>query len=96
MRLVSWLWFSYFLLGFVAGGCVMYLWVYFKEKAIKFKWFEWILSILIFLIFVFMGQTFIGSIDEGEIQAAWMSLLFMGVPIVILIVLTYRSIKARI
>ena len=96
MRLISWTWFLYVLIGFVLGGCAMYLWTYLKEKAVSLKWFEWILIVLSFLTVIFLGQTFIGSIDEGEIQAAWMSVLFFGIPLIIFIVVPFRTIKARI
>ena len=96
MRLASWTWFWYVLMGFLMGGGAVYLWHILKEKSTKLVWYEWVLTILIFLIFLFMGQTFIASLGEGEPRAAWMTLVFMGVPIVILAVITVRSIRARL
>ena len=95
MRYISWDWFLYVLIGFVLGGGAVYLWTYLKEKAVTLKWFEWILIVLSFLIVMFLGQTFIASLQEGEPQAAWMSVLFMGLPLVVLAVVAYRSISAR-
>lgn len=96
MRLASWTWFWYVLIGFVMGGGTIYLWHILKEKNTKLVWYERVLTILIFLIFLFMGQTFIASLGEGEPRAAWMTLVFMGVPIVILAVITLRSIRGRL
>jgi len=93
---VSWQWFWYVLLGFILGGVAVYLWGYFKEKAIKLVWYEWILVILSFAVFLFLGQTFIASFAEYAPQAAWMSVVFMGIPIVIMAVVTYRSIQSRL
>ena len=95
MRLVSWTWFWYVLLGFILGGGSVYLWMTLKEKAIKMVWYEWVLSVLSIVIILFMGQTFIGSFEEGEPQAAWLSLVFMGIPIIILAVILVRSMRSR-
>ena len=93
---VSWHWFWYVLLGFILGGFTVYLWGFFKEKAIKPVWYEWILMILRFAVFLLLGQTFIASFREGQPQAAWMSVVFMGLPIVLMAVVTFRSVKSRL
>jgi hypothetical protein len=87
---VSWNWFWYVLLGFILGGGVVYLGSLLKEKSIKLKWYEWVLVILGLLFFLFLGQTFIASFGEGEPRAAWMSLIFLGLPIVLIAVGTLR------
>ena len=96
MRYISWTWFWYVLIGFLLGGGAVYLWSYLKEKAVKLVWYEWVLFILAGLIFMFLGQTFIGSFEEGESQAAWLSVVFMGVPIIIMMVGAFRSLRTRI
>ena len=96
MRLVSWTWFWYVLIGFLMGGGAVYLWTLAKEKALKFVWYEWVLMVLAFLFFMFMGQTFIASFGEGEPRAAWMTLVFMGIPIIIIAVVTTRSVQSRL
>ncbi len=95
MRLISWTWFWYMLIGFLLGGGVVYLWSYLKDKAEKLVWYEWVLFILAGLTFVMLGQTFIASLKEGEIQAAWMSVVFLGVPIIIMMVGSMRSLLSR-
>jgi hypothetical protein len=67
-----------------------------KEKAIKLVWYEWVLSVLSLLIVIIMGQTFIASFGEGEPRAAWMSLVFMGIPTIVLAVIAVRSVQSRI
>lgn len=96
MRYISWTWFWYVVIGFLLGGGAVYLWIYLRDKAIKLVWFEWVLFILAGLIFVFLGQTFIGSLEEGEPQAAWLSVVFMGVPIIIMMVGAFRSLRTRL
>lgn len=96
MRLVSWTWFLYVLLGFLMGGGAVYLWYVLKEKAIKPVWYELVLIVLAFIIFLFMGQTIIASFGEGETRAAWMTVVFMGLPIIIMVVGAVRSIQTRL
>jgi hypothetical protein len=93
---VSWQWFWYVLLGFILGGFTVYLWGFLKEKAIKLVWYEWVLVLLSFAVFLLLGQTFIASYGEGQPQAAWMSLVFMGVPIIIMMVGAFRSLRTRL
>lgn len=96
MRYVSWTWFLYVLIGFLLGGGAVYLWSYLKERSVKLVWYEWVLLILSNLAFVLLGQTFIASFQEGEPQAAWLSVVFLGVPIIIMLVGAFRSLKPRL
>ena len=96
MRYISMTWFWYVVIGFLLGGGVVYLWSYLREKAVKLVWFEWVLFILAGFLFIFLGQTFIGSLGEGESQAAWMSVVFMGVPIIIMMFGAFRSLGKRL
>ena len=92
---VSWIWFWYMLLGFLLGGGAVYLAMLLKEKTIKLTWYEWILVVLGFVLFLFLGQTFVASFLEGEPRAAWMSLIFLGLPILLIGVGTFRLVKPR-
>ena len=96
MRLISWTWFLYVLMGLLMGGGGVYLWYALKERTIKLVWYEWVLTVLAFVTFTFMGQTFIASIGEGEPRAAWMTVVFMGLPIIIMAVVAVRSVQARL
>jgi hypothetical protein len=96
MQTISWNWFWYMLIGFIVGGGSVYLWTLLREKTIKLIWYEWGLTVLGSVIFLFMGQTFIASFGEGVPRAAWMSLVFLGLPIIIIAVGTYRSVQSRI
>ena len=96
MTYISWTWLWYVVIGFLLGGGAVYLWIYLKERRVKLVWYERVLFILAGLIFIFLGQTFIGSFQEGETRAAWMSALFMGVPIIIMMVGAFRSLRTRL
>ena len=78
----------------MGGGAVM-IWNTLKKLNIKLVWYEWILLILSFVTFMFMGQTFIASFQEYEPRAAWFTLVFMGIPILIMAVILYRSVNKR-
>lgn len=95
MRLVSWIWFWYVLVGFIMGGGAVLIWNVLRSFKLKLVWYEWILMILIYTIFLFMAQTFIASFQEFEPKAAWFSLIFMGFPVLLLGVVLFRSIKKR-
>lgn len=95
MRLVSWTWFWYVLVGFLMGGGAVMIWNTLKNASLKLVWYEWILMILCFVTFLFMSQTFIASFYEYEPQAAWFTLIFMGIPILLMAVGIFRLLKKR-
>lgn len=95
MRLVSWIWFLYIVVGFLMGGGAVIILNTLKRYALKMVWYEWILLILCFITFMFMSQTFIASFQEYEPKAAWLTVVFMGIPIVIMGVGLFRSLNKR-
>lgn len=95
MHLISWTWFWYVVIGFIMGGGAVYIWHTLSINNLKLLWFEWIMLILSFILFMFMGQTFIASFQEYEARAAWFTLIFLGIPILLLGVAMYRSINKR-
>lgn len=96
MHLVSWNWFWYVLMGFFMGGGAVFLWHVLTVNAIRLAWYEWGLIVLSFVTFLFLGQTFIASFAEGEPRAAWMTVVFMGIPIVLMVVIAVRSAQRRL
>lgn len=95
MGLVSWSWFWYVLVGFIMGGGAVMIWNTLKNASLKLVWYEWILMILSFITFMIMSQTFIASFAEYEPRAAWLSLIFMGLPILLMAVVLFRSLNKR-
>jgi hypothetical protein len=96
MRLISWNWFWYVLLGFLMGGGAVYLYALIKEKSARLNWYELLLTVIMFFTFMLMGQTFIASFNEGEPRVAWLTLVFMGLPIIIMAVIVVRSYRSRL
>ena len=95
MRLVSWEWFWYVVTGFVMGGGSVFIVTKLNAMDIKLLWYEWILGALFMSIFMFMGQTFIASFKEFVPRAAWMTLVFMGVPNILIGVVLAGSVLSR-
>lgn len=95
MRLVSWIWFWYILVGFLMGGGAVMIWQTLKKINMKLVWYEWILLVVSYLLFMFMCQTFIASFQEFEPQAAWLTIIFLGLPILVMAVVLVRSINGR-
>jgi len=82
-----------FLWGLLVGGSAMLLLIRVKEGSITIPWYGWIIGIITFLLATLTLQTFIASFQEREPKAAWMSLLFMGVPTFILATITFLTIR---
>lgn len=95
MRLVSWEWFWYVLLGFFMGGTSVFIVTKLNAMDITLLWHEWILGGLSLLIFMFMGQTFIASFKEFAPRAAWMTLVFMGIPMILIGAFLVQSVLSR-
>lgn len=95
MKLISWDWINYVLVGFIMGGGAVMIWHLLKTFKLKLVWHEWILLLLSFITFLFMSQTFIASFYEFEPKAAWFSLLFMGIPLLLMSVALFRSVQKR-
>ena len=74
-------WFFY---GLFVGGGAMRLLTWDLDGKIVIPWYAWLLGIITFLLGTLTLQTFFASFQEREPKAAWMSLLLMGVPTLIL------------
>ncbi len=96
MRVISWVWFLYVVTGFVMAGGLSFVMYWAKEKGLKISMPEWAGIVTVELMFMFMIQTFIGSIQEYAIQAAWLTIVFMGIPLAMVAVATLRSMQKRI
>jgi hypothetical protein len=95
MRLVSWEWFWYVVIGFLMGSGLVYSVTTLNAMDITLLWYEWTLGVLFLFIFMFMGQTFIASFKEFEPRAAWMTLVFMGIPNILIGAFLVQSVLSR-
>jgi len=65
-----------------AGGFWLVSWV--RAKGISVRWYEWLLAVLAVLLALLALQLFFASLAELEPRAAWLLLLFVGLPAIIL------------
>ncbi|MBW1996461.1 MAG: dehalogenase [Deltaproteobacteria bacterium] len=70
-------WFLYGLL-IGAGGMRLLMWVW--QGGHDVAWYAWPLGALALALFALAGQNFVASYKEMEPRAAWMGLLFIGLP----------------
>ena len=77
-----------FIYGLLVGAGAMLLFMRVKEGSITIPWYGWATSIITFLLATLTLQTFFASFQEREPKAAWLSLLFMGGPTLILATVT--------
>ncbi len=80
----------WFLFGLVLGAGILALVLWIRARNIRMTWYEWIMGLAALLLILLILQNFVGSIVEEETRAAWMGVLFLGIPAVILGVLAVR------
>lgn len=85
----------WFLFGLVLGACVLALLRWKAAKNIRMTWYEWVMGLASLILILLVIQNFVGSIGEEEPRAAWMGVLFLGIPAVILGVLAVRLPRQR-
>jgi hypothetical protein len=80
----------WFLFGLVLGACILALLRWKSAKRIQMTWYEWVMGLASVILILLLVQNFAGSVAEEETRAAWMGVLFLGIPAVILGVLAVR------
>jgi len=74
----------WFLYGLIVGAGGMRLVAWVLEENIMVGWYVWLLGALALLLGALAVQHFFASRRELEPKAAWMGLLVMGIPALIL------------
>jgi hypothetical protein len=77
-----------FFYGLFVGAGAMRLLTWDLDGKIAIPWYAWLIGIMTFLFATLTLQTFFASFQEREPKAAWMSLLVLGVPTLILAAIT--------
>jgi len=80
----------WFLFGLVLGAGILALVLWTGARKIRMTWYEWIMGIASLIFILLVVQNFVGSVGEAEPRAAWMGVLFLGIPAVVLGVLAVR------
>ncbi|AII58467.1 dehalogenase [Dehalococcoides mccartyi CG1] len=86
----------YWGLGMALSGAFM-VWFgnYMKSRNLLTKWHDWVLGLTGMLLLAFTIQNVYGSFAENETLAAYLMLLFFGLPAIILLGLTWQLINRR-
>lgn len=84
-----------FLFGIVLGAGILSVVVSLRNRKIKVNWYEWLMGAVAFVLVLLIIQNFLGSYAEYEPRAAWMGLLFMGIPAAVLGILAVRLPRQR-
>ena len=74
----------WFLYGLIVGAGVMRLVVWVQNTDIAVGWYVWLMGALALLLGTLTAQHFFASYKELEPRAAWIGVLVMGVPALIL------------
>ena len=82
----------WFLYGLIVGAGAMRLLIWDLEGRMEITWVAWLIGVLTLILATLTIQTFVASFKEREPRAAWMSLLFMGVPTLILAAITTAAV----
>lgn len=80
----------WFIFGLLLGAAILAFVLWVRSRKIKVTWYEWLMGSLALLLILLIIQNLFGSYAEFEPTAAWMGVLFMGIPAVILAVLAVR------
>ena len=78
------------IIGLILGAIVAGLVFWLRNRGIFLAWYGWLMTAIGMVLVIYMAANMSGSLTEGEGTAAWMFLLFLGLPAVILFVLTWR------
>jgi biotin transporter BioY len=84
----------FFLLGFLTAMIIIGLYTW--NKTYRFKWSDWTLLLLGFILEIFALAWSVSSVLEGEPRAASMGLVFFAIPGLIILTLSRRLILKRI
>jgi len=74
----------WFLYGLILGAGAMRLATWVQENNISVGWYVWLMAAISLLLGTLTVQHFFASYKELEPRAAWMGVLVMGLPALIL------------
>ena len=78
----------WFIWGLLVGAGAMRVAIWVQEGSLTTPWYAWVIGIITLMLASLTLQTFFASFQEREPKAAWLSLIFMGVPTLILAALS--------
>jgi len=85
--------------GLIVGGGLAVLFWFLNKNNLSLKWYEWLIGAIGILLLMLTIQNFVGSFAEWEYRAAWIFLLVVGLPALILLalagILAFRRLTSK-
>ena len=81
-----------FILGIALLGFIMWL----KNRKISLTWYEWLIGIVGLALLLFTIQSFTDAMAEVEPKAASIFLLFIGLPSLVLLAISWQLAVRRL
>lgn len=72
------------IIGLIVGVGGYWLVTTLYARDIRVMWYEWLIALSAVVLALLAIQNFVGSLEELEPQAAWMTLVMFGVPALVL------------
>ena len=85
----------WFVVALIVGTALTALVLWLRSKTIVVKWYEWLIGVIGLLLLLFAFQNLVGTIGELYPQPAWMLLLILGLPALILMVVAWQLVARR-
>lgn len=80
----------WFIFGMIIGAGILTVVLTVRARKIRVRWYEWLMGAVALILALLILQNFLASYTEHEPRAAWMGLLFMGIPCAVLGILAMR------
>ncbi|MBA7584802.1 hypothetical protein ES708_26764 [subsurface metagenome] len=77
------------IIGLIVGVGLTFLAMQLKNKGISLTWYEWLIGIAGLGLLLYTIQNFAGSFAEFEPTAAWLLVLVLGIPAIILLAIAW-------
>lgn len=82
-------------IGLVLGAAILALVLWIRNNKVAVRWYEWLIAVIGLGLLLFSIPNFTSSFAEREPTAAWMFLLVLILPAVILMAIAFRLIWHR-
>lgn len=79
----------WFIIALIVGVGLTALVFWLRSREIVVKWYEWLIGVVGLGLLLYTIQNFVTAFAELESEAAWMFLLVLGLPALILLVVAW-------
>ena len=87
--------YPWFFMGALISGGIVWLVMWLRKNDIAVKWYEWLIGAVGLLFLAFTAQNVWAALAEMENQAVWFYMLIIGLPGLILLLLSIQLVRRR-